>query len=351
MTLETILETELIDDKKQIFKRPSTKKEIFRERQAIRIMSFEDIVPALEERTENQVAIIYPNVNIIPTDKNGVPEYYSAQNFSKRGPLVKLETFGKQESVERQWSPIKARIQASKEYKDLENNFVGWYWRDPEGYFHIVQPWMVLEGRRLEMLGQLTGNINYMTKIVKTYSARDSQLRTIKAKVPSRSERKEHEVVMEHLTNVNDTLQYIEWTRFSTRHSCSFKTFDFGFRFPKSVTYCPHDIAAYVAYSRKIAKEKGRIILQPFPMFREAMLRLYLSLIYDTLKIDITPEGKTKTRTLTFPEINPILMDAWLRYGNFNTFYVPAPTKGYKTMRDYNWNLSASGMKFRENSQ
>ena len=60
------LETELIDDKTQIFKRPATIKEIARGRNSfLEIKSFEDIVPVLEERKSHQVAIIHPNIEII----------------------------------------------------------------------------------------------------------------------------------------------------------------------------------------------------------------------------------------------------------------------------------------------
>ena len=100
-----------------------------------------------------------------------------------------------------------------------------------------------------------------------------------------------------------------------------------------------------------LAEEKKWIGFQPFPLFRESTLRLYLSLIYDTIKIDISAENgkiKTKQRPLSLAEIDPILMQTWLRYGNYNTFYVPVPTKGYKRMRDYNWSNSADGIKFED---
>jgi hypothetical protein len=329
----------------QILQKPKTKKAILRDRELVHVKSFEEILPSLEKREENQVVLIYPNVDIVPLNNLGKPQYYSKQNYSKRGPLIKLETFGKQQSLQRKHSPLQARIQARKKHKSSRQNFVGWYWKDPEGYAHIVQPWMVLEGRRIEMQGQKTATIENKTRVMKTYSAKDSHLKTAIVKVPSRSKR-EHEIVIQNLVKPTSPLQHHEWTRLSTRHECEIKTFDFGFRFQKIVTYCPHDIAAYVAYSRKIAKSTGKIIPQPFPMFREPTLRLYLSLLHDTLKIDITPKGKTKTRPLTYNETNPLLMHAWLKHGNFNTFDVPTNEQTRKKMRDYNWDPSAPGMKF-----
>lgn len=342
------LEAELIDDRKQIFRRPAAQKEILSDKKLIYTDRFEDIVPSLEQRAENQALIIGQEVSIIPTDKNGNPQYYSSQNFSKRGPLVKLPTFGKKEAIKKQWSDLKARIEASINYADKLELYVGWFWYDPERQEHIVQPWMVLEGRRLEMFALKSKSIKDKIEIVRKYSARDTNLRAILVKVPSRSETKKHDIIMEHVTHFDDPSRFIEWTRFKTRHSCYFKSYDFGFRFQKSATYCPHDIAAHVAYSRRIAEQNGRIIPQPFPLFSEPMLRLYLSLIYDSMKEYIDEKGKTKLRPLTFAEINPILMDAWLRYGNKSTFYNGLQTKGYKSMRNYDWSPNGPGMKFKK---
>ena len=154
---------------------------------------------------------------------------------------------------------------------------------------------------------------------------------------------------------LKDKSKFIEWTRFKTNHACGFKQGDFGFRFNKYITYCPHDVAAHVAYSRKVAEKSGLIVPQPFPMFTEPTLRLYLSLLHDTMKIDKIDKNHTKIRPLTFAEINPILMDAWLNYGNKATFFVRSMTKTYKTgppigerkrMKDYNWENSSPGMSF-----
>ncbi len=342
---------ELVDDREGIFKRPRTKKDIFRDRQVLQIERFEDIVPTLERRTEHQAALILPNVRIIPVDESGNPQFYSAQNFSKRGQFVRLPTYGIQESMDKQWSSLKARIQASEDpqYKGSNEHFSYLVWRDQNGIYHIIQPWTVVEGRRLEMVSRQSKDIADKIEIVKEYNAKDSNLKNVLVKVPSRGEKRKRTVILEGLTSPEDPRRHVEWMRFSTRHSCGIKEGNFTFAFDKYATYCPHEVAAHVAYSRQIFEKTGKIIDQPFPLFREPMLRLYLSSIYDTMIAEADAKGKIKTRALTFPEINPILINGWLRYGNKHTLFVQNPEKhpeDYKAMRNYNWANSAPGMPF-----
>lgn len=355
------LEAELVDNKEQIFKRPRNLKDILRGRSSfVETNSFEDIIPALETKKQNQVLIIHSNVEIIPKDQKGNSKFYNAQNYSKRGQAVRLYTFDgvKSRLIKNKWGATRARIQASKEekYRNSDEHYIGWYWHDTKGIAHVLHPTTVIEGHRIHAFALKSTSIEDKIEFPKTqtggeyYHAHDSNLRTVRVLVPSRSERK-HVILMENLTSPEDPEAYVQWTRFNTRHKCKHKEEDFSFRFRDYVTYCPHDIAAHVAYSRKIAQETGKIIQQPFPLFREATLRLYLSLAYDTIKIDTKTENgklRTKQRPLTLAEIDPILMRTWLQYRNFNTFYVPSPKQGYKKMSEYNWAISADGMRFKE---
>src|SRR3989344_1584583 len=114
---------ELIDDRSEIFRRPKSKKEVIGGRTSfLEIRNFKDIAPTLSNRRANQVGVI--TFQIIP------PNFYSPQNFSKRGPLVELNTFNGDvsELVNNQWSDLKARIQASEEYSREEGSYVGWMW-------------------------------------------------------------------------------------------------------------------------------------------------------------------------------------------------------------------------------
>ena len=48
---------ELVDTKKEIFERPSTKKAILDGKKVIEVHNFQDIVPALEHRRRNEVGL------------------------------------------------------------------------------------------------------------------------------------------------------------------------------------------------------------------------------------------------------------------------------------------------------
>ena len=357
MALEKELEAELVDNKEQVFKRPTTLKEIIRGRnEYLTISSFEDIISVLETKKQDEIAIIQSEVEIIPKNQYNEDIYYSAQNFSKRGPLVQLDTLNGilYKLKEEKWGPTKARIEASKSetYKNSQEHYAGWLWFDPKRTAHVLHPTTVIEGHRIQAYALKSMNIQEKIEFPnpRFYHANDSKIKTVRVLVPSRTEKK-HSILMENLTDPEDSESFVQWTRFNTRHKCKHKEEDFSFRFRDYVTYCPHDVAAHAAYSRKIAEETGKIILQPFPLFRESILRLYLSLAYDTVKTEQKIENnkiKTKQRALTLAEIDPIIMYAWLNYKNFNTFYVPAPSKGYKKMSQYNWAKSGDGIKIKD---
>ena len=148
----------------------------------------------------------------------------------------------------------------------------------------------------------------------------------------------------------HDPASFIEWTRIRSRHDCPLKREDFSFKFQKYVTYCPHDSAAFASISRKYAEEHRRILNQPFSLFSEPMLRLFITFSYHTLKLDVTIDEdiRYRTRPLTLSEIDRGLMHSWLKYGNKATLYAhpPAPTKSYKKMSDFDWSVDGSGMPF-----
>lgn len=351
---------ELIDDREGVFKRPKTKKEILRDRQIIYVDNFRDIKVAHEYRKANQVVIIAPNVELIPGQSRGKIDYNSAQNYSKRGGLIQIPTFDETESIKREWSDLRARINACEKNKDKVNGlYVGMSWVDPEKVVHIVHPTTVFEGHRLNMYATKSRTIKDRVEvrdeeevdenIRKVYGASDSHLKTLRVLVPSRSRNQKHTVLVEHVTDAVDPKRYAEWMRIKTRHECELKREDFSFRFPNYVTYCPHDVAAFVQISKTAAEVQRKVIPQPFPLFSEPMLRLYLSLSYDTLKADVYVDGndiRQRVRPLTFTEMDPVLMNAWLEYGNKSTFYAHAPTQHYKRMTEFNWANSAAGMPF-----
>tara|TARA_Y100000310_G_scaffold343431_1_gene451017 strand:+ start:2312 stop:3394 length:1083 start_codon:yes stop_codon:yes gene_type:complete len=352
---------EINDDRESFFARPKTKRAIFGDKKIISIKRFRDILPALEHRKKGEAILIFPNIDLVPS------HYRSAQNLSKRGDTVVLGTFGgdPKRLRENAWSPIKARIAAEEEtyasihLDKLENQrLIGWSWVDPENLTHLVRPSITIEGHRINAYSLKRGRIQdkiEFPKGVEGYSASDSPLKTIPVLVPSKSEGRKRKVQLEHITGLDDPRRHEEITRFTTRHECPFKQNDFTFRPPRTVTYCQHDAAAYAALGRKVGEDSGRVILQPFPLFSEPMLKLHLSLQYDTMKMDIDSKGNAKTRPLTFPEMDVVEMFAWAKHGNKATFFAPSMTRTYETgppiknrkrMRHYDWNHTTGGMPF-----
>ena len=347
---------ELIDNRKEVFARPKTKEQVAKGRKPVKIEKFSDILPAGEYRRKDEFLWLLPQVELIPGQARGdITPYKNAVNFSKRGPLVEIRTFSREVAIAKQWGDLMARIDACERYKDRTNElFVGLVWKDLEGYAHVYHPTTVVEGHRLFMYGVKSGNIQDKTAVMapgvkKDYTARDTNLRNVRVIVPSRSEEVKREVVIEHVTSPNDPERFVEWPRIRTRHDCPLKQEDFSFRFPHYVTYCPHDVAAFAALSKKFAEEHGKVLNQPFFLFSEPLLRLHMTLAYHTVKTETIVDGdniRYRTRPLSFAEINPILINAWIRYGNKSTFYAHKPTQSYKKMRDYNWSVDEPGMPF-----
>lgn len=344
--------SELVSARTEIFERPKTLKDITSgKKNELIVRDFYDIISALSERDSN-TALRIEGVNIIP------PSYYSPQNFSKRGPVIKIPTFNgsEKEMIKKEWSEIKARIEANKKYSRKQGPFIGWAWKDPESNYHIIRPTIDIEGHRLHQWARAAKNIQDKIKV---FNTKDSTTNTISVGVPSRSSGETQQVVIEKIPRIRKRERFADWTRVRSRHDCNFKRNDFTFRWGGNiVTYCPHDAAAYIAYSRQVAESTGEIIPQIFPMFTEPILRAFTGAAYHTYmveKYDDNGKQRTRTRALSFPEIDSIIMDAWLLHGNKQTFFVRSPTKQYPTgpkigdrkrMRDYNWSINAPGLPF-----
>lgn len=329
--------------KEELFNRPSTKREITEGKKTeTRVKEFYDIVDALARRNSRELIVI-DEVKIIPDS------FYSPMNFSKRGPVVMLDTFNGNASRLRseRRSELKARIDAQESTDRFKGPYIGWAWKDPDGKTHLVRPSVDVEGHRLHQYAFLQSKIK---EKIRVYNSRGSPANTISVEVPSRSTDDTHHVTIEHVPRVRGDAKYVSWTRTASRHDCDAKRNDFTFRWDgRVVTYCPHDVAAYVAYSRQAAAATGEVIPQIFPMFTEPLLRVFQAATYDTMIVEAyEKDGKTRhrSRPLSFPEIDSILMDAWLKEGNKQTFFVRNPKGQYnsgppigqrKRMRDYNW--------------
>lgn len=342
-----------LTDRAEWFRRPSTKREVTEGKKTeTPVSNFYSLVEALAERERGEL-IIYEGDSIIPET------FYSPQNFAKRGKVVMLDTF--QGNVRRlrseRRSELSARIEASERYRREEGPYTGWAWQDPEKRMHIVRPSVVVEGHRIHHAAFVDSNIK---EKVQVYNAEGSHTNAISVKVPSRSTDATHQVVIENVPQLAGDEKYVAWTRIASRHDCKAKRNDFTFRWGGGiVTYCAHDVAAYVTYSRKVAEATEEVIPQIFPMFTEPVLRLFMGAAYHTLVKDRYREaGKMhyRMRPMSFPEVDALIMDAWLKEGNKQTMFVRHPKGAYKTgrplgqrkrMRDYAWfDKDAPGLAF-----
>lgn len=353
-----MVQLDLTDSKEGIFKRPKTVRDLIGSKREIRVNNLSETLDAVQERDENQ-GIIYQGPLIVPDD------FYSAQNFSKRGPFVELNTFARKPEnranprllIENQQSELKARIAAIKG-ADTIGPWLGWMWRDPEAILHMVRPTAVVEGRKLEHFCRVSKNVNDKIHIKERYSVNGGQGYTIIAQVPSRSDDPYDDMTLQHVPCATGDHRYVEWTRLSSDHRCKFKTKDFTFRAKRVERYCPHDVAAFVTYSRIEAAEQRNIPPQVFPLFTEPILRAFTGLTRHAIVIEeFKEDGKTRhrSRPFTFPEIDAVLMAAWVRYGNQQTFFVRSQNKHYrtgppigqrKTMPNYDWSNNAPGLPF-----
>lgn len=343
----------------EIFSRPPTLEKLIKGRKNfVEVSQFQDIAPAHERRGEDEIVLITPGVQIIPSD------FYSGMNFTKRGEHIVLETFNgnADELMRNEWSLLKAMIRAADETPenlvDLDSRRIaGWNWIDIDGKTHYLHPWEVFEGNRLHLVAFHDSSIENQIEIRQSpYSSSDSNLRTARVLVPSRQNPRKHNVLVEHLTDSRDPQRFAEWTRISSRHFSALKREMFTFREDSYEVYDSYDVAAQLRWARQVGEEQGRIAHIAAPLVTEPALRLYLALMHDTLKLEFNPEtGKTRTRKLNIFEINPVMMDTWLRYGNKATHYVHSPTRtyndsgkavNYKRMRDFDLTPSGRGMPF-----
>ncbi len=339
--MKTPLE-ELSEIKEQLFGKPTSTRAVIGNRREIQISRFSDLGEALSHRQRDEV-IIYTGSPIMP------PNFFSHQNFSKRGKVVMLDTFDGDERklIEKEQSELKARIDASEKYQRRNGPYIGWAWIDPEKMWHIVRPTITMEGHRLHHYAHRSKMVR--EKII-VHNTRESPHNTISLGVPSRSSNEQHEVVLEHVPRIGRKEKFAEWTRLRSRHDCDAKRHDYTFRFGGNITtYCAHDVAAYLAYTRRAIEAIGEVVPQIFPWVTEPFLRVFLGASYNMIireKFRKAGKERMRSRIPAMAEIDPILMDAWLHYGNRQTCFVRGLEKHYKTgpppekrkkMSQYEW--------------
>jgi hypothetical protein len=341
--------TEMVDDKHDIFVRPKTLKQIFKNKREVLVAeSIDDLIELAETRKPDQGLVLHQN--IIPQNSS----FYSAQNFSKRGPLVELNP---------EKGCLEARRDACEEYKHEDGPYVAWSWEDSFGVRVYMRPTAIIQGHMIFTKGVNSKFIKDKVELREggPYHARDSKLNTIKALVPSRSGKDKYQVIVEGLSDLKNLSGNGSWGDIRSIHECPFLKYDFTFRFSGTRTLDPHVVAAILAYSARVGSPSRRIIPQPIPFFQEPVLRLYTTLAYHTAISEVQVDGsvvKTRTRKISYPEIDVMMLHNWFKKGNQQTFFVRGQTQTYATgppvgerkrMKDYDWSINAPGLPFRGN--
>lgn len=348
----------LSNNRKDYYRRSKNVKELLKGRKKkIYVEKFEEIVPAHEERKEDEVVILSPQIELFNPN-----QFRDARNFSKRGEFIKLETH-RPDGTPRGFT--EALIHALDETpSNLENlnksRFSGYMWTDPERYDHFLHETTIIQSNIFHLFPFHSPSIQNQIKLGKLYSASDSHLRNRRVLVPTKRGAKDIEVIVEHLTGARDPRRFEEWPRIRTRHECPKKREDFSFNSENYVTYDHHDGIAILRAAREIGETDGRIPMVPIPLATEPMIRLYIGLAYHTLKLDLNLEretGRTGLRSLSTPEIDPVLVHTALNYGHKATHWVSSPTRAYqddggtltygKRMRDFDISIDSGGIPFK----
>ena len=357
------MDTRALSQQIDCLQRPTSTREIVGSRRVIEVKDFRDIVPALEARKAGEVVLI-DEVSIIPPGEENTPSpYYSTQNFSKRGPMIELITFGPNKEGKICWlSPTESLIETSTSGSwrtTPEERHVAWFWResptDDKSLVHILRPHEFIVGWMLYQRSQQQEKPEFKIELRdEAYSAVDSPNRAFRARVPSKDAEQKYDILLEHVPLPKNPVKARTWKEFNARHECPYRREDFSFRFQRYTTYCHHIWAAYAALSSRIAKESGAVIDQPAPLFAEATQRLFISSLWDVVIRESYEQDNrqhSRTRILTFPEADTLVLDAWKRYGNRYTMFVHTskqrkrhpptgdPTLAYKPMHNYNWAL------------
>ena len=351
---------ELITDKSAIFAYPKTQKEILGNKKRIYIDHYNGILPALSARKIGEAIIFSPDLEFIPGENDPFPKFSSDVNAQKRGQYARLETLTQKERRIRRWTDAHARIESCERYaKQPNSNLIGLTWRDDNANNHYLLPTEIIEAQMMIVMSRASQSIANRITIGKDRSAHDTPLAKIEVSVPSVSgnEKARYDFLLINTAKDPRSIVNIEqWPNMITDHMCKHKRYaQLTFAAKNVVFHCAHEIAAWRAYSEKVARKlasKDRrasvihkdIIPQLAPMVTEPLVRTFFGLRYNTMR-ERYENGRIYLRPPSTTAINRVLMESWRTYGNRSTFYVKETDK---PMRYYNWDINAPGLPFKK---
>ena len=262
------------------FERPTSERDILGDKLRIEPDS-SNLLKLIEDLDPKKEAIVV-NFPIIPGGYGSYPFFEDWMNFLKRGPVVNLRVpDSRSESIENKIGPTRLRIDAVERMNPAEA-YAGYVWDTQrsrsKNKVHLVD---CIKGAKLLAFGKKQGKIK-VKPYTDVWNVKDFG-GIFEVEVPSRSGKDPHTVVLRSVPLPRTNEQFAVWTDLNSRHGCDLSVHDaitFSRRIPE-YTFCPHEIAAYLAVADYIYHESkakygaGRLILIPFAMPTQLTVDFY----------------------------------------------------------------------------
>ena len=303
----------------------------------------ESLVDLVERLEPNEVAVL--TERIVPV------EYYSSQNFLKRGDAVRIEYPRSAEEVRdgvvkgRIHGPTRTRNEA---FKRLRHGFhAGYEWFTPD----------FKERRRVMLDTCVNGFILYALsffsespadkiKVKRYHSKSESPIfgYSYQVEAPSCSRDDSYAFRIRHFPSVEFNPERVLTVRrlkveghdagkktSGEPVGCQFQHYmELTFKRPEVTVFCNHAVAAYLEISRLTKKETRRLPLQPFAIPNVRVIETNETLRTQVLRAKINNEGKIKCRLLNHAEREIF----WWHYAKKNAkeqpFYAREGLQKYK---------------------
>lgn len=303
-------------DKYDFFTRPTTVRDIIGNKKLVPVTQY-DLVQKIEnlDRKNQAVLVDFP---VVPGGYGRYPFFEDWMNFLKRGPEVNLRVSSiRGQSIENRIGPTKLRIDAVERLNPSEA-YSGYVWSSQrsrsKNKVHLVD---CIEGAKIFAFSKNSKEkikVRPYTRVlnVKEFGG------IFEVDVPSRSDEDPYTVVLRSVPLPKSDDQYSVWTDLNSRHGCDLSVHDaitFGRRVP-AYTFCPHEIAAYLAVADHIyheSKDKtgsGRLILIPFAMPTQLTVDFYNAMKNNLMIIEdkiVNKKSRKVKRSLNKAELEILL--------------------------------------------
>lgn len=315
--------------KSRFFYRPKKLSEILGDREILK-PDRENLLDTILNLQPNQaVSIDYPIIPFGYSYEEG--EFKDSQNFLKRGPQVNLyEPKSATEAIQKRLGPTRLRIEA---FDSLDSNkqYSAYSWRGrrtgQKRRVHLVD---CLEGAKLFAFTEHSKSLANKITMRDYQHARGvrEQGGVFTFEVPSRTTDSKYTVRLHSVPLPANKNEYAIWFDIAAVHSCEDLINRFSFRYgSKEENFCGHIIAAYLHLSKRMHREKGRVMLQPFALPTELAVDLYKK---SQNRVVIKDNRSKRRRPLNNAGIEILLWELVAKKQNKATFFARRKIQDYK---------------------